>query len=102
MAIIDVKPTELKMAQAKTKIKGGIEAAVNTLQQNLSALMSAFWLNPELTPQQMSDAFGTDAAQLFILMGKAQAFINDVRPGSYIQAPTRPFVINQDGTVTIS
>jgi hypothetical protein len=102
MSIITTIPLEVKQAQAKVKISQGINAAIMGLQDQMLRLFTQFWLNPELTPQQVADAFGTDAAQLFVLMGKAQAFINDVKPNAFVQSPPKAFVINQDGTVTIS
>jgi len=102
MSIITTVSIEAKQTQAKVRISQGIDAAVMGLQAQMLSLFSRFWMNPELTPQQVSDAFGTDAAQLFVIMGKAQAFINDIKPNSFIQQPPKAFVINQDGTVTIS
>lgn len=102
MALIQTLTTQQKQAKARSQIAGGINQAISALQTQMQTLFTSFWSNPELTPQEVSDAFGADAAQLFILMGKAQTFINDVKPSAFIQIPPKAFVINQDGTVTIS
>lgn len=64
--------------------------------------VSTFWENSNFTPQQISDALGTDAADLFrlhyilgqaIIQANSSAEIKDVNSiGTY--------TINQDSTVT--
>jgi hypothetical protein len=102
MAIINEIPLATKQQLAKNKMNAQINGTLGQFQSSIASLMAFFWLNPELTPQQMSDAFGTDAATLFVLMSKVSTFMNDVKPNSLNISPTKAFVINQDGTVTIS
>ena len=64
------------------------------------------WNNPTLTPQEVSDAVGVDAAVLISAHGDLTEAIIKAATSSGIEPniklPTNAFVINQDGTVTIS
>jgi hypothetical protein len=71
----------------------------------LTAVMfDKFWNNPAVTPAEMSAAYGTNAYALFVKLATFQAMLQAIDP-SYVAVvvPEKwEYVINQDGTVTIT
>ena len=87
-------------------IRGTALSNYRTLCQMQQQGINEVWRNNfGLTPQEVCDALGTDAASAFILHGKltesiiAIATAGGVTPD--ILAPTNNFTLNEDGTVTI-
>ena len=74
--------------------------AVQTFKQSFANV----WNNPQgLTPQNVFDAHGAGAAQLFANAQALATFINSVAPGTLSDNDVTPpitYVINPDGTVT--
>jgi uncharacterized surface anchored protein len=62
-----------------------------------------FWTNGNLTPQEASDALGTDAGSFFTFYSSLRTFILDINPSADIVSISDfgTFTINGDGTVTI-
>ncbi len=96
------------IASMQVNLKRGTEFQMNSqFRSLLSSFKSSFasvWSNPNLTPQQVMDAFGTDAAQLFVLAGATVTMLNTILPGTLALADYMPpysYTVNQDGTVTI-
>ena len=59
------------------------------------------WKHPKLTPQEIFDAFGTDARDLVVSSyGVAQA-LNAIVPNTITEIPPYEYTINDDGTVTV-
>lgn len=95
-----------KQDAAKARIAAITRAVWNDLQIRQRDGMELFWQNPDgLTPQQVADAFGTDAAKLFTFNTALVEFLvavgtsEGVAPN--ISAPTNAFTVNPDGTVTV-
>lgn len=64
-----------------------------------------FWSNPRgLSPQQISDALGSDARELFELHGKLGTLISSIKPEDIAEGISLvgQFTYNEDGTVTIN
>jgi len=62
-----------------------------------------FWQNPRATPQEIADALGTDARELFELHAKIGAMISginpaDIQPGKSVVGK---FLFKPDGRVEI-
>ena len=102
MAILLELTLEQKKQRQKAKIQGLINSHFQTIQQGFSQVFASVWANPELTPQEVMDAFGSDAVALFQFANAFQNVMNTLQPGVLIQAPPKAFTINQDGTVTIT
>jgi hypothetical protein len=60
-----------------------------------------FWYPTGCTTQDLCDAFGDEAVQLFINSAKTQEYIQALKPDYVPLVPPIPFQINKDGTVTI-
>ncbi len=111
MPIVNIPATgTLSTADAQAKAKKKIVGA-NTFayQQNLRAYqtgMDNFWRNADgLTPQQVADAFGTDAASLFQNAAAVAGLVNGIAPGAIgadADAAKYDIAINNDGTATIT
>ena len=70
----------------------------------LENAFNRFWNNPRRTPQQMSDAYGTLAKDIFVKLAIFQAAMKEV-DDSYqvLEVPDKySYVSNDDGTVTIT
>jgi hypothetical protein len=61
-----------------------------------------FWFPTGCTSQDLCDAFGDEAVQLFIKSQMSQEFIKSMKPDYVPLVPPKHFVINPDGTVTIN
>ncbi len=60
------------------------------------------WFPTGCTTQDILDAYGTEAVQLFIKSQMTQEFIKSMKPDYVPLVPPKPFVINPDWTVTIT
>jgi hypothetical protein len=62
-----------------------------------------FWANPRATPQEIAEALGDRAAEVFQLHGKIGALLASVKPESIEpgMSVVGQFTVNQDGTVTV-
>jgi hypothetical protein len=90
------------------------QVAENTLRQGKQAYdamesayeqgLQRFWKNPHATPQEISDALGTDAVEVFRLHGILGAAILAANPEATITdvATLGTFTPNEDGTITIN
>jgi hypothetical protein len=65
-----------------------------------AALYWMLWSNPQCTPQEILDALGTSAVDLFIASSKAATHLHDIDPGYVPPQTPWTFTINADGTVT--
>lgn len=104
MALIGIDPIpsiEVIQAQLKIQMQIQMNMSFKRITQDFKDLFNQVWNHPDLTPQQVMDAFGADAAQLFILAGGTQNYLNAIVPGTVTEVPPKAFVINEDGTVTI-
>lgn len=102
MALLPVATLEQKKARQKARIEGMIRQHFGMVQQGFSQIFALVWTNPELTAQEVMDAFGTEAVQLFQFAGAFQQLMNTLQPGVLIQAPPKTFTINEDGSVTVA
>lgn len=102
MAIFGEKTLAEKQAAAKAWITNASAATLNQLVAGIESIFEFLWNNRDgLSPQEVCDALGTDAASLFILFGTMKATINSVKPGALTLSAPFEFTINEDGTVTI-
>jgi hypothetical protein len=102
MSIYDI-PEETRDEKLRNLMRG-IASSKNVIQHLDGQHRGAFnqiWNNEEFTPQEIMDAYGTNAAKLFIDSSATQNFLAVVLEGYVPLVPPQPFTINQDGTVTI-
>lgn len=63
-----------------------------------------FWHHPNCTPQQMAEAWGTEAGALFQASSLTRDYLLSLDPNclseEYKNAPT-PVTLNENGTVTV-
>lgn len=62
-----------------------------------------FWNNPKATPEEIAEALGGDAKEIFELHAKLGALVSDVKPSAITTglSVVGKFSINEDGTVTV-
>ena len=107
MAIIETPsapqaPTVADLQQiCRDNIISQINRDFNEVTATFKNLFQMVWSNPQLNPQQVLDAFGKDAAQLFLIASAFQNAVNTVVPGTINQVPPYQVTINNDGTVTV-
>lgn len=71
----------------------------------LTAVMfDKFWNNPAVTPAEMAAAYGAHAYTLFVKLATFQQMLQAIDPEYVVlEVPAKwEYVINQDGTVTIT
>lgn len=88
------------------RIKENIQITYQELINTQNSGIEILWKNNrELTPQEICDALGTDAAQIFKLHGILTRAIVDIATESGIspdiRTPDNAFTVNVDGTVTV-
>jgi len=92
-----------KQATAVARLKTINTDVFNYLVKQFTTAYDVVWNNKDgLTPQQVLDAVGTDATQLFIVSGKTQDLVNTVVPNTLPQTALQVPTFNQDGTVTLN
>ncbi len=111
MGIINTNPTPPPPptpAQQLAAAAQNFQARINNqYQQNagLFAQLAAFvWANNYFTPQQVFDAFGTNAADLFKCAAAFEAMVaayTGTAPASPVPAGWA-YTLNADGTVTVT
>lgn len=76
----------------------------NNMLNTYTRGVKLFWDNPNATPQEISNALGTDAKELFELHYKLGQLISSVDPIAIATGATviGQFIMNEDGTVTIT
>ncbi len=96
--------------QSTAQLQAAVAAQLrSSTSQSLLQLKNQFvtnfnlvWAHPTLSPQEVFDSVGTDAAQLFLIAGTIQAAVNTLVPGLLPQTPPKAYTINADGTVTVT
>lgn len=76
------------------------ESLKNT-KLNFEETLRRFWENAEFTPQEQFDFYGNQAYKLFEESHKVINFIKTYEPDYFPAVNIRPYVINEDGTVTV-
>lgn len=104
MPIITTNQTSPAVDDRKESTKQRIQSTINALYSSMlvaySRCMGEVWRHPTLSPQEVLDAFGSDAAELFRLAGILKGAINAATPNT-IPDVTANVTVNADGTVTV-
>ena len=100
-------PLADRQAHTATLLSSRMLVGEAQLLQNFRSLYNAVWHNADgLTPQQVCDALGTKAANLFIIAGTMANALYQIDPvglGAMVSVPAGyTAAINADGTVTIT
>ena len=95
----------LNMAEAiRNNFKTDAQTTFKRAVQKYETGLQDFWKNKRATPQQISAALGTEAADLFQYFGHLKTFILAVNPDADL-TPANSFgswTVNPDGTVTVN
>jgi ABC-type arginine/histidine transport system permease subunit len=85
------------------KLKNEAKTIYDKLFNGVRYSTELFWNNPSYTPQQLAEAAGTSAAELFQLHSIAINALEQAVPDSSNEIINliKPYTINEDGTVTI-
>jgi len=95
-------PLEKRQALAKNRLVAGMSTLFAHLKAEHERLAQIVWNNPRgMTPQEVLDGFGADAAELFRLSSLLVQVLNEAEPGGYPYQTPNEFTINGDGTVTV-
>ena len=100
-------PLAQRQAHTATVLPTRLTTSEAQLLQSFRALYGEVWKNPDgLTPQQVCDALGTKADNLFVIAGTLVNALSQIDPaglGAMVNLPTGYTVTgNADGTVTVS
>lgn len=101
MSIIDPSVPVQELQNTVLRIKQNNLDFWKEMDQTHRRIFNMVWHNKDFTPKQIIDAFGKDAADLFIFSGDIQNVLAGVNPSYEPCVPTKPYTINQDGTVTV-
>ena len=86
----------------KNKIQGSINHLYSQMVSTLRGNLALVWQNSDgLSPQEVFDAFGTDAVELLRLSSIVKNAINAATPNVIDDIPAT-LTPNEDGTVTVS
>ena len=109
MTLINTTPTvptltkEQLMGRSRTKIIASLHQGYTALAQTLDICKSLVWANPDLKPQEVVDAVGPDALDLFKVSSLA-AQIKAIATGTEVEAVMPPgweFNPRSDGGVDL-
>ena len=100
-------PLANRQAHTATLLSTRMVVGEAQLLQNFRALYNGVWHNPDgLTPQQVCDALGPKASNLFVIAGTMASALYQIDPtglGAMVTVPTGyTAAIDADGTVTIT
>lgn len=97
-----IKSKDVLQHEVSKKITTETQRIYTDLILRYNAVMNEFWNHPVLTPQDVSDSMGTDAASLFQYGGALSTLILTINPSeSRLVLPKNAFTIHSDGKVTI-
>ena len=103
MGLFDKQPID-PLEQAAQQLKSQTAQAFAQLQMLLTQGSKLFFNYPGKSPQEVADAFGTDAAAMYEVAQATWAFLQQIS-GKQLPNPTPDgytVTPNQDGTVTIT
>jgi hypothetical protein len=100
MPILNVNNAEIVAVRMKQSARRTFTSFVREYEQGCQR----FWQNSNATPQEISDALGTECAEVFQLHGALKASILAVAPDTELTDVNDlgAFTVNPDGTVTIT
>lgn len=91
------------------QVKADSKTFVETVARRVEANISACWADPQHTPQEFLDQFGTKAGASLQLNGQAAALVIAYEQSTgltildrAILAKAGNYTVNQDGTVTVN
>lgn len=100
---IFVPPTQINLPlQEAQNLSTKNMIALDMLKRNYEDAFNCLWHNPNATPQEILDVYGSNAAQLFLVSRDTALFIKSVDPTYEPPVLPKEFTINPDGTVTIN
>jgi len=93
---------EQKQTRAKNRIKNAAKNIYETVKNKHDQLWNVVWDNPAgLTPQEVIDAFGTDAKELFTYSQSLQTLLSEANENYVVKVTPNLVTINTDGSVTV-
>jgi hypothetical protein len=72
------------------------------MKRSAMFVFNMLWKNPQHTPQEVCNMFGTDAVKAFEAHGKLQELIYLLDSSWVPLVPLKEYTKNEDGTVTIN
>jgi hypothetical protein len=108
MALISL-PTAPNLSDVPTaqayyakQISGILNRQLPMIVSNFNQIHNMVWNNKYLTPQQVCDALGTNAGELFTIAHAIISLVNSIVPNTLPVTTPMTVTINQDGSVTLS
>lgn len=103
MDIFKLQPTDVdRLEELVEEIIRTNARGLQILERNHTQNFNRIWNNPDFTPQEVLDKFGTSAVKLFVASKATQDFIKACNPDYEVLVPPKEFTINKDGTVTVA
>jgi hypothetical protein len=72
------------------------------LEGTLFTCFNKFWNGLDATPQEILDAFGTNAGQLVQVFGLGKNLVNTLSPGTFSSISPGDITVHEDGTATVT
>jgi hypothetical protein len=91
-------PASILANQMKAQTAQQFQQLASVVQQKIKA----FWNNPNLTPQQIATALGTDGAAEVAALNATITLLNTLQPGMITFTPPQAITVNADGTITLA
>jgi hypothetical protein len=97
---------EIKLKQVTGRIRQLSASSYKQISDIQKQGISLLWEHPELTPQEIIDALGENALKVFQYHGALTEYLvtlatlEGIQPD--IKLPPNAFVVNQDGTITVT
>lgn len=106
MGVLDIN-TNIEPApevQASRRIIADTQRLFLMMVRNFNEGAKNFWQNSEATPEQIADALGANAAEVFYLHARLGELIALVKPEAIAEglSVVGEFIMNEDGTVTVT
>lgn len=99
---------ELSKAEKQQRTRKRLIQGVNSVYQQMTSTLefgfnAVYGNNQGLTPQEVFDAFGTDAVEMLRLSAILQETLIEAHPEIEAKMPSHPYELipNEDGTVTV-
>ena len=102
MGILDGNVSrDLRLDNLVIDIKNSSINIYNKIETELLNSFRLVWENPDFTPQEIFDQFGSDSYELFVFSRMMQDCMIQINPNYIYLVPPYEYVMNPDGTVTV-
>ncbi len=97
-----VLTTDQKKVKVRAQMDQMLLVNLDVTKNNIINMYKTIWSNKDgLTPQQVFDLYGTNAAALRQMLLTIVGALNTAAPGTFDISYIHPVTVNPDGTITV-